>query len=178
MGRGPGKIFESNFEKSAPDYVKAYRIPDPPQSFNRTDNLRFSRKNPFDYFLWDSKHRLLYALELKTVSGKSINFERTEDERKSDGIHWHQAQGLKEYNQYDGLICGFVIEFRGEAKTVFLDINDYFELIKYVGKKSFCFKDLDDYDIPYVMIPQTIIRVNYRYNITPLLEKKAEEYKR
>ena len=178
MARSNGKVFENNFEKSAPSYAKAYRIPDPPQSFNRTNNLRFSRKNPFDYFLWDSKNHLLYALELKTVAGKSINFERTEDERKSDGIHYHQAQGLKEYNQYDGLICGFVIEFRGEAKTVFLDIDDYFELIKYVGKKSFCFKDLDAYDIPYVVIPQKIIRVNYRYDIDTFLKEKAEEFKK
>ena len=175
MARGPGKIFENNFEKSAPSYVKAYRIPDPPQSFNRTNKLRFSRKNPFDYFLWDSKHHLLYALELKTVSGKSINFERTKDEKKSDGIHYHQAMGLQEWNKYEGMVCGFVIEFRGEEKTVFLGIDDYFELIKYVGKKSFCFRDLDDYDIPYVMIPQKIIRVNYRYDIEPLLNAKAEE---
>lgn len=177
MARGPGKTFENNFEKSAPDYVKVYRIPDPPQSFNRDSNLRFSRKNPFDFFLWDSRHRVLYALELKTVKGKSINFERTEDEKKCDGIHFHQAEGLKEYNRYNGLVCGFIIEFRGDEKTVFLGIDDYFELIQFVGKKSFCFKDLDDYDISYVMIPQRAVRVNYRYDIEPLLTKKAEELK-
>ena len=177
MSRGPGKNFEEQFKKSAPEYAKAYRIPDPPQSFNRTNKLRFSRKNPFDFFLWDSKHRILYALELKTVAGKSINFERTEEEKKSDGIHYHQAVGLSEFNKYAGMVCGFIIEFRGEEKTVFLDIEDYFELIKYVGKKSFSFRDLDGYDIPYILIPQTKLKVNYRYDIDSFLEKKSMEDK-
>lgn len=174
MARGPGKIFEMNFEKSVPAYAKAYRIPDPPQSFNRTNNLRFSRKNPFDFFVWDSQGRTLYALELKTVAGKSINFERTEDDRKSDGIHYHQAQGLLEYDKYDGMVCGFIIEFREMELTIFLDVNAYFEMLKFNQKKSFNLKDLDDYDIPYLVIPQKKIRVNYRYDVETLFNKQRK----
>lgn len=173
MSRGPGKVFENNFEKSVPSYAKAYRIPDPPQSFNRTNNLRFSRKNPFDYFLWDSKHHILYALELKTVAGKSIAFEREGDE-KGSGIHYHQALGLSEYNQYDGLVCGFVIEFRGMDTTIFLDISAYEQMLQFNSKKSFTIKDLDDYDIPYFVLPQKKIRVNYRYDIESLLNSRIE----
>lgn len=169
MALSAGKNFERNFEKSAPDYAKVYRIPDQPQSFNRTANLRFSRKNPFDYLVWDSKRHRLFALELKTVAGKSITFEHTEDERRSDGIHYHQILGLNDWNAYDGIICGFVIEFREMELTIFVDIEAFNRLMECVSKKSFNLKDLDDYDIPYLIIPQRKLKANYRYDMDAFL---------
>lgn len=71
-----GKVFESRIQKCVPDYAKIFRLPDSAQSFGKSRNLRFSRKNPFDYFMWDSSRHYLYALELKTVKGKSISFEK------------------------------------------------------------------------------------------------------
>lgn len=168
MALSAGKIFERNFEKSAPDYAKVYRIPDQPQSFNRTANLRFSRKNPFDYLIWDSKRRRLFALELKTVAGKSIAFER-EEEHKTDGIHYHQILGLNDWNAYNGITCGFLIEFREMELTIFVDIEAFNRIMECVNKKSFNLKDLDDYDIPYLIIPQRKLKANYRYDIDKLL---------
>ena len=69
-----GKVFEEQIKKSVPDYALLYRLPDAAQSFGGSNTLRFSRKNPFDFLLWDSKRHILYALEMKTVSGKSISF--------------------------------------------------------------------------------------------------------
>ena len=74
-----GKQFEQDFSKSIPEYVMLYRLPDSAQSFGNSTVLRFSRKSPFDFFLWDSKRHILYVLENKTVEGKSISFESSAD---------------------------------------------------------------------------------------------------
>ena len=73
MSNNIGKIFEAQIAKSMPDYVLLYRLPDSAQSFGNCKNLRFSNKSPFDFLLWNSREHVLYALELKTVKGKSIS---------------------------------------------------------------------------------------------------------
>jgi len=161
-----GKIFENQIRKSTPDYALLFRIPDAAQSFGG-GNLRFSRKNPFDFILFDSRKRILYALEMKTVAGKSISFERTKQESRE--IHFHQIEGLNEWNKYDGIICGFVIEFRQLETTIFLEISQFNKLIANIDKKSFNFKDLNDNNIQYVIIEQKKARTRYIYNIDKFL---------
>lgn len=166
-----GKIFERQIQKSVPDYALLFRLPDAAQSFVKCNNLRFSRKNPFDYILFDSKSRLLYALELKTVQGKSISFERNESDNGE--IHFNQIQGLNEWNKYDGVICGFLIEFRAIEKTFFLDIDDFNLLINSIDKKSFNDKDLENLVIPHVVLPQRKARKYFTYDIDKLLNIKS-----
>lgn len=107
MANNTGKRFEADFKKSVPSYALLYRLPDSAQAFGGSSNLRFSSKNPFDYLIWNSKSHILYALELKTVAGKSISFERNKEEHGE--IHWHQVEGLNKWNKYDGIVCGFII---------------------------------------------------------------------
>lgn len=164
-----GKVFEEQIKKSVPDYALLYRLPDAAQSFGGSNTLRFSRKNPFDFLLWDSKRHILYALEMKTVSGKSISFERNKDENKE--IHYHQIQGLNEWNKYNGIICGFIIEFRKIETTIFIDINSFNSLIKKVDKKSFNMDDLIDSGLPYFVISQKKQRTRYIYDIDSLLSQ-------
>jgi penicillin-binding protein-related factor A (putative recombinase) len=164
-----GKNFEIQWAKSAPDYALVHRLSDSAQSFGRSNNVRFSLKNPFDFFVWDSKHHKPYAFELKTVAGKSISFEREKEDKGE--IHYHQIQGLNTWNKYDGMTCGFIIEFREMELTIFIDIESFNKLMESVGKKSFNIKDLDDYDIPYRVIPQRKIKVNYRYDMDSLLSE-------
>ena len=71
--------------------------------------------------MWDSKKRLLYAIELKTVKGTSISFERSKDD--NGDIHHHQIEGLSEWDKYSGTICGLIIEFREAEFTVFIEIS-------------------------------------------------------
>ena len=165
----PGKLFEAQFAKSAPKYALVYRVPDSAQAFGHSSKLRFSRKNSFDYLIWDSLRHRLFALELKTVAGKSISFER--DQEDKGDIHWHQIKGLNGWNEYDGITCGFVIEFREMELTIFIDIEDFNKLTEFVAKKSFTFKDLDDYDIPYFVIPQWKPKVNYKYDVDKFLSE-------
>lgn len=172
MANNQGKIFETAFRKSVPDYALLYRLPDSAQSFGKANNLRFSRKNPFDFLLWDSKKHILYALELKTVNGKSISFERAKEE-KCD-IHFHQIEGLNDWDRYDGIICGFIIEFREIETTVFIDIKSFNTLISNIDKKSFNYNDLIKIDLPYVVIEQTKKRTRYTYDVDNFLKQIKE----
>lgn len=165
-----GKVFEKNVQNSVPKYALMYRLPDSAQSFGGASKLRFSRKNPFDFMMWDSKRHILYALELKTVAGKSISFERSKDD--SGEIHCHQIVGLREWSKYDGIIAGFIIEFRQIEKTIFLAINDFDTLIGLIDKKSFNVSDIDNLNIPYFVIAQEKVRTNYKYDIESFLMKE------
>lgn len=164
-----GKVFEQDFQKSVPDYTLLYRLPDSAQSFGGGNNLRFSRKNPFDFLLWDSKKHILYALEMKTVKGKSISFERSKDETRE--IHYHQIKGLNEWNRFDGIVCGFIIEFRQIETTVFISIDSFNSLIEKTDKKSFNYADLESSGLPYIIIPQEKKRTRYIYDVESLLIK-------
>lgn len=167
MANNTGKRFEADFKKSVPSYALLYRLPDSAQAFGGNSNLRFSSKNPFDYLIWDSKKHILYALELKTVAGKVISFERSKDENRE--IHWHQIEGLNKWNKYDGITCGFIIEFRAIEKTVFIDISEFNKLINMVTRKSFNFDDLNNHKIQYLIIGQEKIRTRYKYRVDEFL---------
>lgn len=167
MASNVGKIFESQIKKSVPDYALLYRLPDSAQSFGG-GNLRFSNRNPFDFLLWDSIKHKLYALEMKTVAGKSISFERSKEEKKE--IHYHQIKGLNDWNRYDGITCGFIIEFRQIEKTVFIEIVEFNKLIDKIPKKSFNFDDLNEYQIQYLIIEQRKARTRYTYDVDKFLQ--------
>ena len=163
-----GKLLEFQIKACTPDYALLYRLPDAAQSFGG-GNLRFSNKNPFDFLLWDSIRHKLYALETKTVAGKSISFERSNQEKGE--IHFHQIQGLNEWNKYDGITCGFIIEFRKIEKTVFIEISEFNNLISKIDKKSFNFDDLDKCKVNYLIIEQEKMRTRYRYDIDKFLKQ-------
>ena len=163
-----GKKFEQDFKKSVPDYALFYRLPDAAQSFGGNNNLRFSNKNPFDCLIYNPNNHVLYAIELKTVKGKSISFERSKGESKE--IHFHQIEGLNLWNKYDGIICGFIIEFREIETTIFIGINEFNELINKISKKSFTIDDLNNNRIKYFIIPQKMVRTRYTYDIEYFLK--------
>ena len=167
-----GKKFEQAIRESVPDYALLYRLPDSAQSFGGASSLRFSRKNPFDFFLFDTARHFLYALEMKTVKGKSISFER--DKMEHGEIHYHQIKGLEEYDKYENVICGFIIEFRELEKTVFLDIKSFNELINKINKKSFSYSDLESSELPFFVIPQTKKRTKYTYDMDMFLKSNQK----
>lgn len=166
-----GKKFEQDWIKSVPDYVGVLRIPDAAQSFFRSSNLRFSRKNPFDFLLWCPKTLTLYTLELKTVKGKSISFERAKDEHGE--IHYHQIIGLENFEKIGECVCGFIIEFRELETTIFLPIKEFIKLQGLINKKSFNYNDLSNNNIEYIIIPQKMLKTHYRYDIEYFLKETA-----
>jgi len=171
MAKNIGKQFEDDWKKSVPEYALIYRLPDSAQSFGRSKTLRFSAKSPFDFLMWDSKKHLLYALEMKTVGGKSISFERTKDD--NGAIHYHQIKGLNGWSRFNGITCGFVIDFRQEEKTIFIEIKEFNKLISAIKKKSFNLEDLDNENIRYILIERIKMRTRYKYNIDKFLMEQA-----
>lgn len=167
-----GKIFEEQMQRSTPDYALMYRLRDSAQSFGRSNKLRFSSKNPFDYILWDSKRHILYALELKTVKDKSISFERQKEDEGN--IHFHQIKGLNEWDKYDGITCGLIVEFRELETTCFIAINNFNRLMSEIPKKSFNLDDLLEYQIPHIIIPQKKARARYTYDLDFFLSEASK----
>lgn len=147
------------------------RIPDAAQSFFKSSNLRFSRKNPFDFLLWNPKTLTLYTLELKTVKGKSISFERTKEDHGE--IHYHQIIGLENFEKIGECVCGFVIEFRELETTIFLPIVEFIKLVQLITKKSFNYNDLINNNINHIIIPQSMLKTHYRYDIEYFLKETA-----
>ncbi len=173
MSRNVGKIFEDEIKRSIPDNVLLCRLPDAAQSFAKSNNLRFSRKSPFDFIIWDSEHRRLYAVEAKTVAGKSISFER--DKNDKGVIHWYQSEGLNVWGAYAGVEAGFMIQFRELEKTIFLRVGEYNRLIQMITKKSFRYDELEKYNIHFFHIPQKIARTRYTYDFTALFNQIENE---
>lgn len=170
-----GKEFEKNFIDSAPKDVMTLRLRDSAQAFGQSARTQFSNKNPYDFVIWNPHSLTPYALELKTVDGKSISFERAKGE-KGD-IHFHQIEGLKKAKSYGEIVAGFVVEFRKIATTIFVDIDDFVKLMELTPKKSFTIDDLEKYGIYYLVIPQKIKRTKYKYDIDYFLENTGLHYK-
>ena len=85
----------------------------------------------------------------------------------------HQIQGLEKIGKYKGIVSGFIIEFREVELTIFLPINEFLKLQNEISKKSFNIKDLSDNQINYYVIPQTIIKTHYRYDVETFLKNTA-----
>ena len=122
--------------------------------------------------MFDGCH--FFCLELKTVAGKSISFEKTkakEDKPKEDKgeIHYHQIEYLKNCSQYQNIIPGLIIDFRGVDNTWFLHINQWDTLINSITKKSFNESDLLAYSHP-ILISKKKLKVNYRYDINKFIQ--------
>jgi len=140
-----GKIFENAVKTSIPSYCLMIRIPDPPQSFAKASTTRFSRPNPCDYICYDSNNGILYCLELKTTSSKSMGFESIYDnDGKSRMIHKHQTLSLLEFSKFNGVVSGFLFNFRhfeGTSDYVettwFMNVKDFQRMCDSIDKKSF-----------------------------------------
>lgn len=172
MAVNAGKKFENNWKASLPDDVLYYRLPDPPQSFNQTNHLRFSWRNPCDIFILNPRTRTFYALELKSTKATSLSFERERKSYKAANIKYHQIEALTDFAKFDCVVSGFIFNFRIEKedteRTYFQNIDDFNVMISEIDKKSFNEKDLLKYNP--VLIEQRRLKVNYRYNVGKFLQ--------
>ena len=167
MTKNSGKIFEDAIKASIPEHCLLIRLPDPPQSFGRSEHLRFSRPNPCDYICHNSEDGKLWCLELKTTSGKSISFENIySDKKESRMIHKHQTLGLLEFSKHNRVVSGFLFNFRlsegtpeYDEHTYFMEVNDFQKMCDSIGKKSFNEKDI----MLYTAIPLAGIKKKVRF---------------
>jgi penicillin-binding protein-related factor A (putative recombinase) len=180
MAKNTGKNFESIIKSNAPSYLKVTRIPDPPQSFTKRSDTRFSKKNPYDFEAFDSVHRINYCLELKSVSQKYLTYHTSEDDekdKKSANIQWHQIDGLTKASEYDNVVAGFLLNFRldnGEQLLYFLNIKDFNRLRKNTTKKSMNIMDIVLFG--GIKINGEKLRVNYRWDLDEFLKSQSKNY--
>lgn len=180
MTKNVGKNFESVIKSSAPSYLKVTRIPDPPQSFTKREDTRFSHKNPYDFEAFDTIHRIQYCLELKTTSQKYVSYHtsaKDEIDGKSANIRWHQIEGLTNASEYDCVIAGFLLNFRldnGEQLLYFLNIKDFNKFRKDTNKRSMNIMDIAL--CGGIKISGEKKRVNYNWNLDELLKSQSKIY--
>lgn len=180
MAKNQGKNFESIIKSNAPAYLRVTRIPDPPQSFTQREDTAFSRKNPYDYEAFDTKHRIQYCLELKTAARKYMSYhtcEEDEKEKKNANISWHQIEGLTKASEYDNVTAGFLLNFRldnGEQLLYFMNIKDF---NKYRKNSNKCSLNIMDVSLSGgIKISGTKLRVNYRWDLDEFLKSQSKTY--
>lgn len=180
MSKNVGKKFEFTIKNDCPDYVKVSRIPDPPQSFTQRSDTTFSRKNPYDYEIFDTLHRIAYCLELKTTSQKYLSYhtsKKDEEDKKNANIQWHQIEGLTKASEYNNVIAGFLCNFRldnGEQLLYFLHIKDFNRFRNDIKKKSINIMDIVLYG--GIKINGTKKRVNYSWDLDDFFENQSKVY--
>lgn len=172
-----GKQFEEDFANSVPPYVLLYRIKDTAQSYNNSENTKFTKQNPCDYFLFDGKTQIFYPVELKTTKSKSFTFQVDEKEKTSKMIKYHQVKSLTDFSRYDGVIAGFFFNFRFENEqiTYFQRIEDYNNMTKTINKKSFDAINLLQFNA--VKINGAKKRVHYTWDLDSFLKSNSKENK-
>lgn len=171
----PGKKFEEQFKLSIPENVMYHRLPDQAQSFQKS--AKYTHKNPCDEFLY--KYPRFYAFELKSTNKRFMSVETCKAEEGKKMIHWHQREGLKKFNEYRGIISGFVLNFRDDEEkkdaTYFIHIEDFERMMSELNKKSFTLLDLMGYNP--IRIKSELKRVNFSYDVKGLLRELEDKYK-
>lgn len=161
-----GKKFEQCFSESIPNEVYFIRIKDSANNFGRTSTSHFATVNPYDFLLFQNGY--LFPLELKSTKGTSISIQT--DNEKGKDIKKHQIISLTKAREHDGVLSGFLFDFRNDKinKTYWMDINDFNSCIEHTKKKSINPSDIILYH--GIEVEKTLLRVNYRYNVSKLLE--------
>ena len=142
MTKNVGKIFEEDFSNSVESDWFCYRLKDAAQSYNNSENTKFSWDNPFDYILFNGS--TLYCLELKSTCQKYMGFQISKDDKSSKMIKWHQIESLTKASEHKNVISGFLLNFRldsNEQITYFFNIKDFNRMMKNINKKSFNIMD-------------------------------------
>ena len=140
MATNVGKQFEKDFSSSVPSYCYLHRLRDSAQSYNNSKNTKFAWDNECDFFIWDSKHCLFYAIECKTTKFKSMSVQLDKEDKSQKMIKYHQIESLTKISKFDGAKAGLFLNFRdeknGTERTYFMDITDFNKMMKTINKVS------------------------------------------
>ena len=160
-----GKKFEQDWKKSVPKNVYYLRLKDNAASFGQDSKLtRFTSTNPYDCIMF--RDGILFPMELKSTESRSITIQRDEKE-ESKMIKLHQIIGLNDASKTNGVIAGFVFDFRG-SNTYWLNIKHFMTFLKESDKKSINENDVVKYN--GIIIDKNKLRTRYIYDIDKLLK--------
>lgn len=175
--KNEGKLFEEDVQQSCKEQdIFFYRIKDVNPMFLKP-NTRVS-KNDYDSFVYKKPN--LFPIEFKSTKSKSISYD-------DKIIKKHQIQALSDAVKYEGLIAGFIFNFReSDNFTVFVHINDFLH-IKYLSEnqiKDHTYKSkLNKSSIGIDICKEVGIEVKHmkkkvrnRYYIKSLLDELIKKY--
>jgi len=173
-----GKIFQEDFENSCiRDGLFEDRIKDvfiPPEYRTKIPTV----KNKYDFYLYLKPY--LLPVELKSVQENRISFSESM-------IKKHQIEALEEASKHDGVIAGFIFNFRSfNNKTYFVHIKDFLKYkniaenqIKYHDYKS----KVNKSSIPIgiceeigLEIRNRILKTRYKYEIKNFILEAMKRY--
>ena len=124
MLKNQGKLFENDFKTSVPDNVVFIRLKDA-GGWSKSQDLRFTPKNECDAIMY--KNPNIYLLEFKSHKGKSLPFSCISDK---------QAQSLNDLSKYEGVISGYIVNFRDLEATYFVYADDVMDYMMYSDRSS------------------------------------------
>jgi penicillin-binding protein-related factor A (putative recombinase) len=85
-------------------------------------------------------------------------------------IRENQINGLSEASKHE-MVAGFLFNFRNENNdTFFMLVDDFLDMIEWIGKKSFNVKDLENKENGAVRVDSTKKRTRYTYDIEGLIK--------
>lgn len=173
-----GKEFESALQTSAKEqkiyYIRIKDVNLPPDVRMRVK----LPKNQFDNLMYYKGY--LFPIECKSTKSKSFSFSESI-------IKKHQIDSLKEASTYDGIIPGFLFNFRQpEDKVYFVHIDDFitYKNIAENELKHTYKSKINKSSIPIAICQEIGTEVTgikkvskYRYYINKLLDELIIKYK-
>ena len=173
-----GKQFEKDFSSSLPSYCYVHRLRDSAQSYNNSNSTRFAWDNECDFFIWDSNARIFYAIECKSTKYKSMSVQLDKEDKTSKMIKIHQVDSLTDISKYNGVIAGFCLNFRDEKNNTerlyFMNIIDFNQMMKNIGKASF--NEIDIVLHNGIKILGNKKRIHFNWNLDEFLESQSKLY--
>ncbi len=164
MPMGPGKKFEQDFQKSVPTGFYFYRLRDAAGWRVGTDT-RFTVSNDYDMFMFALGW--LFAIELKTVKGKSISFK---------SLNPNQEMGLMRAAAHEGVQSGVLVFLRASDEIFWVPIWEWVSAKARLERKSLGLTELRDIGIAVSFRrPRTRIRVDvYKFVVDAIMDKPKE----
>ncbi len=164
MPMGPGKKFEQDFQNSVPTGFYYYRLRDAAGWRVGTDT-RFTVSNDYDMFMFALG--FLFAIELKTVKGKSISFK---------SLNPNQEMGLMKAAAHEGVQSGVLVFLRASDEIFWVPIWEWVSAKARLERKSLGLDELRDIGIAVSFRrPRTRIRVDvYKFVVDAIMDQPKE----
>jgi penicillin-binding protein-related factor A (putative recombinase) len=175
---GEGKEFEQSIEQSCNEQnIFYFRVRDVnPMAIKPKFKLP---QNKYDSLMYYNDH--LFTIEMKSTKSKSISFSESI-------IKQHQIDNLVEAANFDGVISGFLFNFRVEGNpTFFVEINKFIEYKNIaqneisehtyeskVNKSSISLNICKEIGVPVTNI---LKKVKHRYYMKKLFDELIEKYR-
>ncbi|MNW54199.1 hypothetical protein D3C74_317920 [compost metagenome] len=183
--KNAGKVFEecwkNSYEKLPIYYLRLLDT----AKWNRGAQSSFTPENPYDSLQF--KMPFMWLLELKSTSGSSVSFypnrpyEKSKKHKGNVMIKPNQVKSLMKAVETEGIIAGFIINFRErKLKTISYSNETFFvhimDFIKFVEKTSKSGINREDCKKIGLKIDSKLKKVNYTYDVKGFTEISPKVY--